>query len=89
MKENIRQMFIISGFVSTSAIVVYGIVCVLCSISKNSTFSLILAKAYNSYFQDFLISISLGLIIAMVIYSIGTVILEVRRTIKNMVKDAQ
>ena len=89
MKENIKQMFIISGFVSTSAIVVYGITCVLCSIKKSLTFSMILARAYNTYFQSFLVSISLGLIIAMVIYSIGTVILEVRRTIKNMVKDAE
>ena len=89
MKENIRQMFIISGFVSTSAIVVYGIVCVLCSISKNLTFSLILARAYNTYFQSFLVSISLGLIIAMAVYAIGTAVLEVRRIIKNMVKDAE
>lgn len=88
MKENIKQMFVIGGFTSTSLIVVYGIVCVLCSIRKIA-FRLILANAYNAYFQDFLISVCLGLIIAMAIYSIGTTIIEVRRAIKNMLKDAE
>ena len=87
-KENIRQMFCISAFVSTSAIVFYGIVCVLCSIKKMS-FSLILASAYNNYFQGFFFSICLGLIIAMVIYAIGNVVIEVRRAIKNMLNDAE
>lgn len=87
-KENIRRMFSISAFVSTSAIVLYGIVCVLCSIKKIS-FSLILANAYNNYFKNFLFSICLGLIIAMVIYAIGNVIIEVRRAIKNALNDAE
>ena len=87
-KESIRRMFCISAFVSSSAIVLYGIVCVLCSIKKIS-FSLILANAYNTYFQGFFFSICLGLIIAMIIYAIGNVIVEVRRAIKNALNDAE
>lgn len=87
-KENIRQMFCISAFVSTSAIVLYGIVCVLCSIKKIS-FGLILANAYSDYFMSFYFSLCLGLIIAMVIYAIGNVVIEVRRAIKNMLNDAE
>ena len=87
-KENIKRMFSISAFVSTSAIVLYGLVSFLCSIKK-ITFGVILANTYNNYFQNFFVSICLGLIIAMTLYGIGTVILEVRLAIKNMLKDAE
>ncbi len=87
-KESIKQMFSISAFVSTSLVVLYGIVCVLCSIKKVS-FQVILANAYNNYFMNFFFSLCLGLIIAMVIYAIGAVVREVIKTIKNMLKDAE
>ena len=87
-KENLKQMFSISAFVSTSAIVLYGLVSFLCSIRKIS-FGIILANTYNTYFQSFFVSICLGLIIAMALYGIGTVVLEVRLAIKNMLKDAE
>ena len=87
-KESIKQMFSISAFVSTSLVVLYGIVCVLCSIKKVS-FQVILANAYNNYFMNFFFSLCLGLIIAMVIYAIGSVVREVIKTIKNMLKDAE
>ncbi len=87
-KESIRQMFSIAAFTSSSLVVLYGIVCVLCSI-KNTSFSVTLARAYNTYFLNFFFSLCLGLIIAMVIYAIGVVILEVRKVIKNMLKDAE
>lgn len=87
-KENIRQMFCISAFVSTSAVAVYGIACVLCSIRKIS-FSLILANAYSTYFVNFFFSLCFGLIIAMIIYALGNVVIEVRRAIKNMLNDAE
>ena len=88
LKENLSQMFSISAFVSTSAITLYGIVCVLCSL-KNKTFSLILANAYNSYFQNFIISIMVGLLIAIVLYVIGYAIVEIRLKVKNILKDAE
>ena len=87
-KENIKQMFSISAFVSTSAIVLYGLVSFLCSIRKVA-FGVILANTYNDYFQNFFVSLCLGLIIAMTLYGIGTVVLEVRLAIKNMLKDAE
>ena len=87
-KESIKQMFSISAFVSTSLVVLYGIVCVLCSIKKVS-FQVILANAYNNYFMNFFFSLCLGLIIAMVIYAIGAVVREVIKAIKNMLKDAE
>lgn len=88
LQENLSQMFSIAAFVSTSAIVLYGIVCVLCSI-KNYTFALTLARAYNNYFQNFIISISMGLLIAIVLYLIGYAVIEIRIKIKNMLKDAE
>lgn len=87
-KENIRQMFLIAAFTSTVLIVMYGLVSFLCSIKKIS-FSLILANTYNNYFQNFLISVCLGLVIAMTLYAIGVVVLEVRKAVKNMLKDAE
>ena len=88
LKENINQMFAISAFVSTSLIVLYGIVCVLCSI-KDTPFGLTLANAYNTYFQNFIISVMVGLLIAIVLYVIGYAIVEIRIKVKNMLKDAE
>lgn len=88
LKENLNQMFSIAAFVSTSAIVLYGIVCVLCSI-KNTPFGLTLANAYNTYFQNFIISIMVGLLIAIVLCAIGYAVIEIRIRIKNMLKDAE
>lgn len=87
IKENVKEMFLISAFTSTVLIVCYGIVCFLCSIKKIS-FAKILANTYNTYFQNFLISVCLGLIIAMTLYAIGVVVLEVRKVIKNKIQDA-
>ena len=88
LKEKLNQMFAISAFVSTSAIVLYGIVCALCSI-KDTPFGLTLANAYNTYFQNFIISIMVGLLIAIVLYIIGYAIVEIRIKVKNMLKDAE
>lgn len=87
-KENLQDMASIAAFVSTSAIVVYGIVCWLSSI-KNTSFAGTLAKAYKTYFLDFSISIMAGLLIAVAIYILGVVALEIRLKIKNMLKDAE
>jgi len=88
LKENLSQVACISAFVSTSAICLYGIVCVLCSI-KNTSFAGTLAKAYNTYFMNFSISIIVGLLIAVAVYALGYIAIEVRIKIKNMLKDAE
>ena len=88
LKENINQMLSITAFVSTSLIVMYGIVAVLCSI-KNTTFAGTLAKAYNTYYASFIVSVLVGLLIAVGLYIIGVVALEIRLKIKNMLKDAE
>ena len=87
LKDNLNQTLSIAAFVSTTLIVVYGIVCFLCSL-KNS-FSLNLANAYNNYYRDFLISMFTCMLIALVIYILGYIALEIRIKIKNMLKDAE
>ncbi len=88
LKENINQMLSISAFVSTSLIILYGIVSVLISI-KNYTFAATLAKAYSTYYSNFLISVLVGLLIAMALYVIGVIAIEIRLKFKNMLKDAE
>ena len=88
LKENINQMLSISAFVSTSLIVLYGIVSILCSI-KNFTFAGTLAKAYSTYYASFMVSILTGILIAMALYVLGVIVIEVRLKIKNMLNDAE
>ena len=88
MKDNMQETISIAAFVSSSAVVAYGLVCFLCSIKKIS-FSRILANTYNNYFQNFFISLCIGLLIALALYVIGYVILELRKMLKTMLKDAE
>ncbi|MBP5446016.1 MAG: hypothetical protein J6Y28_07600 [Acholeplasmatales bacterium] len=88
MKENLSEMVCISAFTSSSLIVCYGLVSFLCSIKKIS-FSRILANTYNNYFQNFYISLCIGLLIAMALFVIGYIVIELRRTVKTMLKDAE
>ena len=88
LKESLSNMFITAAFVSASVIVTYGITCFLCSIKKIA-FAQILANAYNNYFKNFFISLCLGLLIAMTLYVIGYLFLELRRKVRIVLKDAE
>ena len=88
LKDSLNNMFLTSAFVSTTAVVIYGLVSFLCSIRKIA-FVKILANTYINYFKNFYISLCIGLLIAMALYVIGYLVLELRIKIKNMLKDAE